>query len=83
MITRNPLIKDDIIEDIEKMKQINCDTKIISLHRGAEYRHTPNQANRNLAYEIIDAGADLILGGHSHIPGEYEQYNGKYIFYSF
>jgi poly-gamma-glutamate synthesis protein (capsule biosynthesis protein) len=64
------------------MKKMNCDVKILSLHRGAEYRLSPNQRQKELAHSLIDNGADLILGGHSHIPGEYERYNGKYIFYS-
>jgi poly-gamma-glutamate capsule biosynthesis protein CapA/YwtB (metallophosphatase superfamily) len=64
------------------MKARGCDAKILSLHRGAEYRFSPNQRQQNLARTLIDAGADLILGGHSHIPGVYETYQGKYIFYS-
>jgi hypothetical protein len=64
------------------MKKLNCDVKILSLHRGAEYKIHPNQRQRNLAHTLIDNGADVILGGHSHIPGEIESYRGKYIFYS-
>ncbi len=64
------------------MKELNCDAKILSLHRGAEYRIHPNQRQRTLAHTLIDHGADLILGGHSHVPGEIEKYKGKYIFYS-
>ncbi|MEX2567692.1 MAG: CapA family protein [Cyclobacteriaceae bacterium] len=32
--------------------------------------------------KLIDAGADLIVGHHSHTLQPYEIYNGKYIFYS-
>jgi poly-gamma-glutamate synthesis protein (capsule biosynthesis protein) len=35
-----------------------------------------------IAYKIIDAGADLIIGHHSHTIQHYEIYKGKYIFYS-
>lgn len=71
-----------MLADLEEMKNLNCDVKVLSLHRGAEYRLHPNQRQRNLAHKLIDKGADLILGGHSHVPGEIEQYQGKYIFYS-
>jgi hypothetical protein len=43
----------------------------------------PFQRQRDMAYELIDAWADIILGWHSHVPGSYEEYNGKPIFYSF
>lgn len=82
-ISRNPLIRKDMKEDIEKMKQEHCDIKVMILHRGAEYKISPLPRQRTLAQELIDSGADLILWGHSHIPGEYEKYKGKYIFYSF
>ncbi len=72
----------EIKSDIEKMKDTNCDVKIISLHRWAEYRFSPNNWQRNLAHSLVDSWADLILWGHSHIPWEFEIYNGKYIFYS-
>ena len=64
------------------MKDSKCDVKIISLHRWAEYRFSPNNWQRNLGHTIIDAWADLILWWHSHIPWEFEIYNWKYIFYS-
>jgi hypothetical protein len=72
-----------VLADLEEMKSLGCDVKILSLHRGAEYRLHPNQRQKNLAHTLIENGADLILGGHSHVPGEIEQYQGKYIFYSF
>ena len=30
---------------------------------------------------MIDGGADLVLGSHSHVVGGIEEYNGKYIVY--
>ena len=76
-------INDEEIEtDLKKMKDMKCDVKIISLHWWAEYRFSPNTWQRNLAHNLINSWADLLLGGHSHVPGEFEMYNGKYIFYS-
>lgn len=82
-ISWNPMRETDILEDLEKMKSLQCDAKIISLHRGNEYRINPTEQQKNLAYTLIDAGADLILGNHSHIPSAFERYKGKMIFYSF
>lgn len=82
-ISRNPMKTSDILEDLKIMKTMQCDAKIISLHRGAEYRFNPNETQKNLARNLIDHGADLILGNHSHVPSNFETYKGKYIFYSF
>lgn len=35
-----------------------------------------------IAHRLIDAGADLIVGHHSHTLQPFEIYNGKHIFYS-
>ena len=35
-----------------------------------------------MARRLIDVGADLIIGHHSHTIQPYEKYKGKYIFYS-
>ena len=78
----NWINEQEIKSDLQKMKDMDCDVKIISLHRGREYSFSPNNWQRNLAHSLVDSGADLILWGHSHIPGEFELYNGKYIFYS-
>jgi len=78
----NGINEEEIKSDLQKMKDMNCDIKIVSLHRWAEYRFSPNNWQRNLAHSLVDSGADLILGWHSHIPWEFEIYNGKYIFYS-
>ena len=78
----NWINEEAIKSDIQKMKDIKCDVKIISLHRWTEYRFSPNNLQKKLAYGLINSWADLILGGHSHIPWEFEIYSGKYIFYS-
>lgn len=82
-LARNPLQKEIILEDLQIMQQHSCDTKILMLHRGAEYRIDPNKTQTQLAHTLIENGADIILGGHSHIPGKIEFYQGKPIFYSF
>lgn len=68
---------------LQKMQEKGCELKILGLHRGAEYRFQPNKKQIKLAHQLIDAGADVILGGHSHIPWAYEIYKGNPIFYSF
>ncbi|GAG83200.1 unnamed protein product [marine sediment metagenome] len=54
----------------------------MNLHWGYEYVHYPHPGQIKLAHNLIDAGADLIFGHHPHVIQGYEEYDGKYIFYS-
>jgi poly-gamma-glutamate synthesis protein (capsule biosynthesis protein) len=73
--------KDAIIKDIEKVKQAS-DLIIISLHWGYEYIPLPSPDQIQIARDLVDAGADIILGGHPHITQSYEIYKNRPIFYS-
>ncbi|HHK9552563.1 TPA: CapA family protein [Enterobacter sichuanensis] len=55
---------------------------VVSVHWGNEDIAIPDFSIRKLAREIIDAGADLIIGHHPHIIQPMEIYRGKMIFYS-
>ncbi|WP_298505532.1 CapA family protein [uncultured Maribacter sp.] len=68
---------------IKKLKEKHIDFKLIlNMHWGIEDIAYPEPNKRTLAYELIDAGADLIIGHHPHIIQPYEMYKDKYIFYS-
>ncbi|MBQ3708092.1 MAG: CapA family protein [Clostridia bacterium] len=61
-----PYIDDGLIlSDIARAKEIS-DFVIVSMHWGDENTQTPNAEQKRLARLIADAGADLILGHHSH-----------------
>lgn len=47
-----------------------------------EYTRYPAPWQLRLAREWIDAGADGVFGGHSHVPQGREYYKGKPIYYS-
>lgn len=83
MLSWNPLELKLMTGILQEMQALGCELKILGLHRGAEYRFQPNKKQVELAHQLVDVGADLILGGHSHVPGAYENYKGKPIFYSF
>jgi len=55
---------------------------IVSLHWGEEYKLTASSYQQDLAHQLIDAGADLIIGHHPHVVQNIEIYNNKMIFYS-
>ena len=72
-------VKQDIIKYKNKVDHI-----VLLLHWGGDFEgaHYPNIEQSNIARRLVDFGADLIIGHHSHTLQPYEIYNGKYIFYS-
>ena len=75
--------KDQVIKYIKEYKQI-VDQVIVLLHWGGntENGYYPDLNQTEIARDLINNGADLIVGHHSHTFQAYECYKGKYIFYS-
>lgn len=55
-----------IINDLRKAELI-ADFTIVFPHWGDEYVYKPNKNQRNLAKLMVENGADLIIGTHSHV----------------
>jgi len=71
-----------VAADIEAARTIHrADFVIPMLHWGWEYEPA-NDRQRQLAKLMIDAGADMIVGGHPHVTQEIEYYKGKLIIFS-
>lgn len=70
-----------IRNDITKLKP-SVDFVIVAFHWGTEYVSDPTTYQRQLAYEAIDAGADLIIGNHPHWVQGTEKYKEKFITYA-
>jgi len=80
--TLSILTKENVISALNAMNTNNADIKIFCFHWGNEYIHKPSMQQREFAYELIDAGADVIIGHHPHVIQPYEQYKNGHIFYS-
>ncbi|WP_460217913.1 CapA family protein [Psychroserpens sp. MEBiC05023] len=74
---------DKVVQHITNLKD-KVDHVVVLLHWGGrvEEGFYPDFNQPDMARGFIDAGADLIVGGHSHTVQPYEIYKGKYIFYS-
>ena len=68
--------------DIKALRDAGCQLVIVSYHWGEEKDYLPNERQVPLGRATIDAGADLVLGHHSHRMNPIEEYKGKYICYS-
>jgi len=68
--------------DIQALRDQGCELVIVSYHWGDEKDYAPNDNQVRLGRATVDAGADLVIGHHSHRINPIEYYNGKYICYS-
>ena len=55
---------------------------IVFPHAGAEYKAGPDEIKTTMYRDMVDAGADMIIGDHPHWIQNTEVYNGKLIVYS-
>lgn len=71
-----------MVDDIKKIRT-QVDVVVVSFHWGQHLipRIIPMYCF-DVGHAAVDAGADLILGGHTHILKGIEVYKGKVIFYS-
>lgn len=70
-----------VLADIRFARPL-ADLVIVCLHWGIEYAPRPQPGQVELAHQMIDAGADLIVGGHPHVVQPLEQYYDRWIAYS-
>ncbi|GEM_PF-860681 len=60
--------------DIQSIKEAKSksDIVIVYIHWGEEYEIDPHQKQREIADQLINAGADIIIGGHPHVLQPFE-----------
>lgn len=71
-----------VVADIRAARAAGADLVIPFMHWGWEREGQPSERQRQLARTMIDAGADLVIGGHPHVTQGAEYYRGKLIVYS-
>ena len=76
-----PLYEPMVLEDIAAMRG-RCDFLLVAAHFDTENVSRVHRNSIALAHRIIDKGADLVIGSHSHVPKPIELYKGKVIIYS-
>jgi len=73
---------DHVIRDIRAAREAGADLVIPFMHWGWERETVPSDRQRTFARRMIDAGADLVVGGHPHVTQGVEYYRGRLIVYS-
>lgn len=69
-----------LVQRIKEVEQ-QCDYVVVFVHWGIERKALPEEYQHNLAKQYIDAGADLVIGNHAHVPQGIEYYKGVPIVY--
>ena len=64
-----------------RLAQEQFDFLIVYVHFGYEHEYYPLPLHVGLCRYLIDHGADIVFGSHTHCIQPYERYLGKYIFY--
>ena len=72
----------ELFLEVIKEADANADFVIAVVHWGTEYSTKLEDVQLTTGKEYLDAGADAIIGGHSHCLQGMEYYDGKPIVYS-
>lgn len=71
-----------IISSVKEIRDKEADTVIVvSVHWGDEFAAYPSNAQIALAHKLVDCGANVLLGHHSHVFQGIEEYNNGLIVY--
>ena len=54
-----------LVEEVRSARAVS-DTVVVFVHWGVEKQTCPSGDQRSLAASLVDAGADVVVGGHSH-----------------
>ena len=72
---------DLIRERIAEVKK-SCRWCVVVAHGGEEFTALPSPYTRDRYISYLEAGADIVISHHPHVPMNYETFPGKAIFYS-
>jgi len=70
-----------LISEIKAARE-KCDFLTVYVHWGIERQSYPEDYQKNMAKQYIEAGCDLVIGSHPHCLQGIEYFDGKPVFYS-
>ncbi|MEI2787962.1 MAG: CapA family protein [Steroidobacteraceae bacterium] len=71
----------DMLNDVRTARERH-DCVVVTLHWGDEFVERPSPAEVEFAHDVMDAGADLLIGHHPHVLRGCERYGRGWILYS-
>ena len=79
--TKNQLFLENIKQQVVKAKQVS-DVVIAIPHVGGQYNPVPGYYTRYIVEQLSQAGADIIVAGHPHVPLKFSNVNHSFVVYS-
>jgi hypothetical protein len=81
---RNPSIVPAIAEEHRMLDEVGslrerCDIVVVQLHWGYEFQLYPMRYHRDLARRVAEAGADIVVCHHAHVPMGVEKWERSII----
>jgi poly-gamma-glutamate synthesis protein (capsule biosynthesis protein) len=70
-----------VLREVRRLAR-RVDVVVVMPHWGTQYTHRVEPAQRLVGRRLVDAGADLVIGGHPHWVQDVERYHGAVIAYS-
>lgn len=67
--------------EVRQLKE-QVDLVVVYLHFGVSMSPTVHEYQREIAHALVDAGATMVAGSHSHTLGGVERYGSGLVFYS-
>ncbi|GAB2823122.1 hypothetical protein GCM10022221_21480 [Actinocorallia aurea] len=71
---------DRMVEAVKAARK-GSDLVVVYLHWGQEMASCPLPRQEELADQLVEAGADVIVGGHAHVPLAGGYLRGRYVHY--
>jgi poly-gamma-glutamate synthesis protein (capsule biosynthesis protein) len=72
---------DRVLTDVRRLQR-RADVVVVLPHWGDQYTHRPEPVQHQVARELVDAGADLVVGGHPHWVQGAEEVRGALVVHS-
>ena len=73
-----PLDRKALDRVAESVRRLDADVVIALTHWGTQYTNEPERSQRRIARALVDAGADVVVGGHPHWVQGWESIRGRH-----
>jgi poly-gamma-glutamate capsule biosynthesis protein CapA/YwtB (metallophosphatase superfamily) len=79
-----PLVEADLdhVASVVRRAKRRADVVVVLPHWGTQYTHTPEPIQSAVARRLVEAGADLVVGGHPHWVQSAERIRGVPVLHS-
>lgn len=81
LVNLYPGHEEEMLEKVRKADQM-VDVVIMAMHWGTEYSMDVNEEQHTLARQLVEAGADIIVGNHPHVIEPVEWIGDRICFYA-